>query len=57
MNENTYRSEIRCPECGSEDYDCYDISTMDGIHWDFCCCEDCGAEFDVKYIAVEIKLK
>lgn len=51
--------EIKCPNCGSEDYDCYDTNCcMEmGVHWDKCYCEECGAQFDIKYIAVEIEVK
>lgn len=47
--------EIKCTKCGSKDYDCYDQDSMGGTHWEHCYCEDCGTEFDIKYIAVEIK--
>ena len=49
--------EIKCPKCGSKDFDVYDVdfNIAQGIHWDLCYCDDCGAEFKIKYIAVEIE--
>ena len=50
-------TEIRCPKCGSDSYDCYNTENNgSGVHWDYCYCEDCDAQFDVKDIATEIKL-
>lgn len=47
---------IECPECGSGYFDVHDTETNyhDGIHWDYCYCEECGANFYVEYKAVEI---
>ncbi len=49
--------EIKCPKCGSKEFDCYDtdFNLQEGIHWDLCYCEDCGANFDIRYMAVEIE--
>ncbi len=51
--------EIKCPKCGSKNFDCYDtdFDLYGGICWDFCCCEDCGTDFDIKYTAVEIETR
>ena len=50
-------TKIICPECGSENYDCYDTSNNgNGVRFDHCYCEECDAQFDVKYVAVEITL-
>ena len=51
--------EMKCPKCGSEDIDCYETAfdIPRGLHWDFYCCENCKAYFDVKYVAVEIELR
>ena len=51
--------EIKCPKCGSKIFDCYDtdFNREDAVSWDFCCCENCGAYFDIKYVAVEIELR
>ena len=50
--------EIKCPKCGSKNFDCYDTDfDMKGTCWDFCHCEDCDADFDIKYVAVEIELR
>ena len=51
--------EIKCPKCGSTNYDCYDtdFDMSQGIHWDLCYCEDCDAGFNIKYVAVEIELR
>lgn len=49
------RIEIKCPECGSEEFECYDSYSMDGVYLEHCVCYDCDELFDVKYIAVEIK--
>jgi hypothetical protein len=55
-NMNTIK-KIKCPNCGSEDYECYDTTNNgNGVCWEYCCCEDCDTQFDVKYVAVEIKL-
>lgn len=47
---------IECPKCGSEFFDCNDMESNPSIgkHWDYCYCEDCGAEFSVEYDAIEI---
>lgn len=47
--------EIKCPNCGSENYECYDEYSMDSVHLEHCVCYDCDTQFDIKYIAVEIK--
>ena len=50
-------TKIRCPKCGSENYDRYDTENYgNGVHFDYCYCEECDAQFDVKYVAVEITL-
>lgn len=48
---------IECPKCGSDCFDCNDMETNPaiGVHWEYCYCEECGAEFEVKYVAVEIE--
>ena len=48
--------EIKCPECGSKDFYCYDtdFDMQKGIHWDLCYCENCRIDFDIKYVAIEI---
>ena len=48
--------EIKCPKCGSKKFECYDEYSMDGVHLEHCVCYDCEAQFDVKYMAIEIKL-
>lgn len=51
--------QIKCPKCGEKNYiDCYDtdFSFDDGIHWDLCHCGECGADFSVKYVAVDIEV-
>ena len=47
---------VECPKCGSEFFDCNDMESNPSIgkHWDYCYCEDCGAEFSVEYDAIEI---
>lgn len=49
--------EIKCPKCGSKEFDCYDtdFNLQEGIHWDLCYCEDCGANFNIRYMAVDIE--
>lgn len=48
--------EIQCPKCGIKNFDCYDTDfDMKGTHWDICSCEDCGADFKIRYVAVEIE--
>ena len=49
--------EIKCPKCGSTSFDCYDTEcNMDStILWHKCCCEECGADFKIHYIAVEVE--
>lgn len=48
---------LKCPKCGSEDFDCFDMdSTLDGnTKWDICSCDECGALFEIKYVAVAIE--
>lgn len=48
--------EIKCPRCGSKEYECYDEHGINGIHWEKCVCYDCDTQFDIKYVAVEIEL-
>ncbi len=50
-------TKIKCPKCGSTSFDCYDsdFNMREGIHWDFCYCEDCDVQFTVKYVAVDIE--
>jgi hypothetical protein len=43
---------IKCPYCGCEEYDCYDM-TDDLIKK--CVCYDCEAIFDVVYEPVRIE--
>lgn len=49
---------IECPKCGSAAYDCTDTENdpMSGLYWEYCYCEDCGAEFTVEYAVSEITL-
>lgn len=49
--------EIKCPKCGSKNFYCHDadFDMQKGIHWDLCYCEDCGVDFNIKYMAVEIE--
>lgn len=49
---------IECPKCGSTTYDCTDTenSPIFGTYWEYCYCEDCGANFTVEYKVVEITL-
>lgn len=49
--------EIKCHKCGSENFDCYDVSfdADYGAVRALCYCEDCGAQFDIKYVATEIE--
>ena len=50
--------EIKCPKCGSKNFNCYDTDfDREGTCWDFCHCEDCDADFDIKYVAVDIELR
>lgn len=47
--------EIKCPYCGSEEYECYDRcgdGTMRPI--DLCVCEECEKQFSIIFEAVEI---
>ena len=50
--------EIKCPKCGSHDFDCYDISfnAEYEMNWALCYCEDCDAQFSIKYEVTEIEL-
>ena len=49
--------EVKCPKCDSTSFDCYDTdcNIESTIHWNLCCCDDCGAEFSIKYVATEIE--
>lgn len=53
--------EIKCPKCG-----CFDAESLDfwsdgfnvNANYELCeslRCDQCGCEYDVKYVAVEIK--
>ena len=44
MNEVT-----RCPSCNSMDYDVVDSQYTKEGYEEFCCCEECGCQFDVIY--------
>lgn len=52
--------EIKCPKCGSTNFDCYDVSFGCDYKtvWALCYCEneDCDTQFDIKYDATEIEL-
>ena len=48
--------EIKCPKCGSKKIECYHEYSIDGVHLEHSVCCDCEAQFDVKYMAIEIKL-
>ena len=50
--------EIKCPICGSYDFDCYDIGFNAGyeIIYAKCYCDECDAQFDIKYEVVDIEL-
>ena len=49
--------EIKCPKCGSTSFDSYDsdCSIDNTFLWYECYCDNCGAEFKVHYIAVEVE--
>ena len=49
--------EFKCPKCGSEDFDCFDIDfdMSAGIHWDICSCNECEELFKIKYSVVAIE--
>jgi hypothetical protein len=51
--------EIKCPRCGSYDFDCYDIAF--GANYELtyakCYCDDCDCQFDIRYEAVDIELE
>lgn len=51
--------DIKCPKCGSYDFDCYDISFNANyeMNWALCYCEDCGTQFNVKYVFDDIELE
>lgn len=51
--------EIKCPVCGSTDFDCYDVSFNADYElvYALCYCDDCDAQFDIKYEAVYIELE
>lgn len=40
---------IKCPYCGSEDYDTYDNQTWESQNIDYCQCEFCDGLFKVIY--------
>lgn len=50
-------SKVECPECGFLEFDVYDCGySFDGKeHWADCCCDECGAQFVVKYEMVSIE--
>ena len=50
-------SKVKCPKCGSEEFDCYDLDSYyeDGTHEENCVCYECDCQFTVKYKMVEIK--
>lgn len=41
---------LKCPYCGSTDYDIYDSITCYPENTDYCVCEDCGTYFEAVYI-------
>lgn len=46
---------IKCPYCGSEEYECFDRTgegTMNPM--DLCVCEDCGKQFSIIFEAVDV---
>ena len=50
--------EIKCPECGSTEFECYDSETYygnGGEHMDHCYCEECDAQFKILYKATSIE--
>lgn len=51
--------EIKCPNCGCGDAEILDYSDDDFDAnyelWEWLRCEECDCEYDVKYVAVEIK--
>ena len=52
--------DIKCPKCGSTEFDCYDVSfdADFGAVRALCYCEneDCDTQFDIKYVVTEIEL-
>lgn len=50
--------DIKCPKCGSYEFDCYDVSFNADCNtsWNRCYCEECGTNFSIKYVAVEVEL-
>ena len=48
--------EIKCPYCGSKDYECYD-RVGDGTMTpeDLCVCEECDGQFSILYAVDRIK--
>lgn len=51
--------EIKCPVCGSYDFDCYDINFNAGYELVYakCYCDECDAQFDIKYEVADIELE
>jgi hypothetical protein len=48
--------ELKCPLCGSNQFDCVDTDYDGrGTHWDICNCDRCGHTFKIKYVAVSIE--
>ncbi len=50
-------SKVKCPKCGSEEFDCYDMNSYyeDGTYEENCVCYECDAQFTVKYKMVSIE--
>lgn len=43
--------EIKCPYCGSEEYECYDTCGGSGENiQELCACLDCDKQFSVIYV-------
>lgn len=40
---------LKCPYCGSEDYDIYDNDTLESKNIDYCVCMECDKMFDAIY--------
>lgn len=48
--------ELKCPLCGSDQFDYFDTDDDGrGTHWDICNCDSCGRIFKIKYVAVSIE--
>ena len=47
--------EIKCPYCGSEEYECYDrVGDGTMAPEDLCVCEKCDKQFSILYTASRI---